>query len=120
MASSLKDTIKAMFIVVPGAIVTMKIDSLPWWSFTITIFIAGAVTAWLKWNISGFITGFIAGIIVWTGGNLYYHLLYDGIIFKKTGAVTALLFFCLAGLAGGLLTGLSLYTGRKVLEFRKH
>lgn len=120
MANSLKDNINTMFIVAFGAIITMKIDGLPWWSFTITIFIVGAVTTLLKWNISGFITGFISGVIIWTGGNLYYHLLYNGIIFKKTGPIPALLFFCLAGLAGGLLTGLSLYAGRKLLELRKH
>lgn len=118
MSSSLKDNLKTAFIVIVGAIATMKINSLPWWSFIVTVFIIGAVITLIKWNVRSFMTGFISGVIIWAGGNLFYHLLYSGIILKKAGPTPTLLFLVSAGLAGGLLTGLALYSGKKLLSLR--
>lgn len=90
------------------------ISFLPWWSFLVAIFLLGALLPLKKWKVSSFLSGFIAGLFVWSLSTLYFETVYTGAIMDKTSILFHVPYFLLLiiiGLIGGILTGLALYSG---------
>jgi len=113
------DNIKAfgcLLLLVPLA---MMINGIPWWSFVIAVTLFGTIITICKWKVAAFSIGFLAGLVVWIGTNLYYHMIFGGTVFEKLGQVLFIpgfVVFLLSGVIGGLLTGLALYTGQSVVK----
>lgn len=83
----------------------------------------GAATAIWKWKVSAFVTGFLAGLVVWAGASLYFHYTLGGHVLDKIGVllfVPGPVVILLSGIIGGLLTGLALYTGRTAIRVSAH
>lgn len=96
-----------------------KLITLPWWIFTVPVFVLGIVTALLKWEIKAFASGFLAGFIVWLGMNTYSDFSNGGIIFERMAtlmAVHKIVVLLAAGITGGLLTGFALYAGKGMIS----
>lgn len=112
------DNTKIAIIIVVLMLLIQAIEGIPWWIFIVPVIAAGALSAFKKWQVNSFPIGFLAGFIVWFGGNLYFHLSYNGIILKKIGLLLSMStagVLLTAGLLGGLITGLALYTGQQIL-----
>jgi hypothetical protein len=113
------DNIKAfgcLLLLVPMA---MMINGIPWWSFVIVVSLFGFIITIRKWKVAAFSIGFLSGLVVWTGANLYYHTVFGGSVFEKLGQVMFIpefVVFLLSGVIGGLLTGLALYTGKSAVK----
>ena len=113
------DNIKAfgcLLLLVPLA---MMIDGIPWWSFVIVVSLFGYIITIRKWKVAVFSIGFLSGLVVWIGANIYYHTIFGGTVFEKLGQVMFIpgfVVFFLSGVIGGLLTGLALYTGQSVVK----
>jgi hypothetical protein len=114
--------IKNIWVIVICAIVIVSlgnIDLLPWWSFLLPVMIVGYGLSFLKWNLNAFIVGFIAGFLVWFGGNLLFDVQYDGFIIAKLAEllhVPKILVLFLSGIIGGVITGLAMYVGQNILK----
>lgn len=118
-----KHSVKTFFITIVIVFLTGLIDSLPWWSFIIPIALLGILLNFLKWNISSFSIGFLAGFIIWSGTNFYLDRTGNGIMLNKISELLLTNKFVLlmvAGVIGGLLSGLALYTGTSALSWREH
>jgi hypothetical protein len=95
------------------------IKSIPWYSFLIVVILFGFIITIRKWKVAAFSIGFLAGLIVWIGANLFYHLIFGGTVFEKLAKVMFIPQFVvllLSGIIGGLLTGLALYTGQSAVK----
>jgi hypothetical protein len=98
---------------------------LPWWSFSVPVFLLGVLLPLKKWKVSAFLWGFIAGFMAWLLSTIYFEIIYDGEIMKSVANVMKVKPYLLhpaIGLIGGLLTGLGVYSGyllrngREILE----
>lgn len=113
------DNIKAfgcLLLLVPLA---MMADHIPWWSFVIVVALFGYIITIRKWKVAAFSIGFLSGLVVWIGANMYYHTIFGGTVFEKLAQVMFIPGFVvilLSGVIGGLLTGLALYTGQSVVK----
>src|SRR5215211_2328796 len=90
MANKIPDNIKAFFVIIVLTILIGIINGIPWWSFIIAVVIFGAFAAFKNWKIAVFPVGFLSGMLVWTGLNFYYHIVYGGSAFKKIGMLLSL------------------------------
>jgi hypothetical protein len=102
-----------------------SLDYLPWWSFSVPVFLLGVLLPLKKWKVSPFLWGFIAGFMAWLLSTIYFEIIYDGEIMKPVANVMKVKPYLLhpaIGLIGGLLTGLGVYSGyllrngREILE----
>jgi hypothetical protein len=97
------------------------IDSWPWWSFVIPVLLFGTGIAYGKWKVPVFPLGFIAGFIVWFGGNFYFNEGSAGLIIERLAhwaGLPVIFVFIAAGITGGLVAGLALYTGKVMLFYK--
>jgi hypothetical protein len=116
------DNIKAFGCLIPLILLTSITDSIPWWSFVVAVGLFGTIITVRKWKVAGFSTGFLAGLVVWTGANMYFHITLEGDVFEKIGQVLSVpgpVVIVISGVTGGLLTGLALYTGQSVVYQRE-
>jgi hypothetical protein len=96
-----------------------NIDSLPWWTFLAPMLILGSVLNLWKLKFNAFVLGFIAGFLIWFGGNYLFDIKYNGLILVKLASlfsVPELLLLFASGLIGGTLSGLAMYVGNKILK----
>ena len=113
------DNIKAfacLIILVPLA---MMINGLPWYSFLIVVSLFGFIITICQWKVAAFSIGFLSGLVVWIGANIYYHTIFGGTVFEKLAQVMFIpefVVFLLSGVIGGLLTGLAFYTGQSAVK----
>lgn len=122
MKKSTLDNIKAFVCLIPLILLVRMTDRIPWWSFVIAVGIFGIITAIKKWQVAAFGIGFLAGLVVWIGASIYFHITLGGAVFNKIGVVLSVpgpVVVLLSGLIGGLLTGLALYTGRSAIRFKE-
>ncbi|MEZ2338444.1 hypothetical protein AB6735_22540 [Mucilaginibacter sp. RCC_168] len=97
-----------------------NIDFLPWWVFLLPVLILGIIISLLKLNLKVFILGFIAGFVIWFGGNLFFDIKYNGFVLAKLAnvlSVPKLLLPLVSGIIGGVITGLAMYVGKNVLKY---
>ena len=108
------------FFIAPILVLACKmVPGLPWWAFVVPVAMLGIVITLLKWKVSSFLIGFLGGFLVWFGGNLYFHIAFEGRILSKLGSTAELIILLASGLMGGLLTGLALYTGKSIVHNKK-
>jgi hypothetical protein len=109
-----------MLIIIILVVLIRMIGILPWWSFVIPVIILGMVITFRAWHVSGFIVGFLSGLITWIGVNLYFDLTSNGIILNRIGLLLMMpkiIVILISGLIGGILTGLALYTGQNIMVY---
>lgn len=98
-----------------GVLIFMgRLDFLPWWSFSVPVFLLGVFLPLKKWNVSPFLWGFIAGFMAWVLSTIYFEIIYEGEIMQsvaKLMKVKPYLLYPAIGLIGGILTGLGVYSG---------
>ncbi|HEY1165289.1 MAG TPA: hypothetical protein VGE90_08970 [Chitinophaga sp.] len=122
MKKNTRDNIKAFVCLIPLILLIRMTDRIPWWSFVILVSIFGILTALWKWKVSAFATGFLAGLVVWIGASIYYHMTLGGTVLNKIGVVLFVpgpVVILISGVIGGLLTGLALYTGRTAIRVKE-
>lgn len=111
-----------VFLVAIALIVTSGlIATLPWWSFTVPLFLLGVFIDHRQWDIKTFWAGGLAGFFTWGGAMIFYEQKYDSTILKKIGEVMSvdkMVLVLISGCIGGVLAGLALYTGTKVFGKR--
>lgn len=113
------DNIKTLVCLMLLMPLAMMIKGIPWYSFLIVVTLFGFIITIRKWKVAAFSIGFLSGLIVWVGANLFYHLIFGGAVFEKLAKVMfipAFVVFLLSGIIGGLLTGLALYTGQSAVK----
>lgn len=110
------DPLKTLLLLLLVIIAVKMITVLPWWGFIIPVILLGMFVAVKKWKVRTFITGFLAGFLLWIGANLYFHLSFSGMILGRIDAAPRVLALLFSGLVGGLLTGFALYTGRSIMQ----
>lgn len=113
------DNIKTFGCLIPLVLLAMMIDGIPWWSFVIVVSLFGYIITLRKWKVAAFSIGFLSGLVVWIGANMYYHTIFGGAVFEQLGQVMFVpqfVVFLLSGVIGGLLTGLALYTGQSAVK----
>ena len=108
-----------MAILLPLVVVSKLFDVMPWWGFLIPVLVLGMVIGFRKWQVSGFLIGFLCGFLLWLGGNLYFHIIYHGNILQKLGTGPGIAILIVSGIVGGVLTGLALHTGRAIMLDKK-
>ena len=109
------------FVAIVLIVIAGMISSLPWWSFTVPLFLLGVFIDHCQWVIKSFWTGALAGFLTWGGALIFYEQKYDSMILKKIGEVMSvdkMVLVLLSGCIGGVLAGLALYTGTKVFGKR--
>lgn len=119
MKKNRKKQIVILIIIIIIELLVSRIETSPWWFFIIPILIFGILIAYRKVNIGAFITGFIAGFIVWSLGNIYYDILGSGLMLKRMAGLFFIhktFFLLITGLIGGFMTGLALYTGKTIFQ----
>ena len=88
-------------------------------------FLLGVFLPLQKWKAYPFLSGFIAGFIVWVLSTTYFEIIYKGELMQPVAKIMKLkpyLLYLTIGLIGGVLTGLAVYSGyllrkgREVLE----
>lgn len=115
------NNIVILIITIIIIILTRMIEALAWWSFVVPVLIFGIVFTYRKWVVPVFSLGFLAGFIVWFGGNLYFDLTGNGIMLSKMGHllfIPKIGVMLISGIVGGLVTGLALYTGKTIVAYR--
>lgn len=113
------DNIKALACLILLMPLAMMIKGIPWYSFLIVVALFGFIITIRKWKVAAFSIGFLSGLAVWIGANMYYHLIFGGTVFEKLAKVMFIpefAVFLLSGVIGGLLTGLALYTGQSAVK----
>lgn len=121
MKSKSLNNILAVVICIAIIVLTRLSDALPWWSFVVPVLVFGGVISLMRWKVSGFLVGFLAGFIIWFGVNAFYDAQNDGLILGRVTqliSVPKLVTLLIAGALGGLLSGLALYTGKGLLSYR--
>jgi hypothetical protein len=107
-------TIIYILLLVVTIVIFQLISFLPWWAFVIPAFFIGIYMAKKDVTKMPFLTGFLAGFIVWAGATLFFHAQHGGNILevlpgllgmKKTMSLTVI------GLIGAFLTGLAVLAG---------
>ena len=102
-----------------------SLDFLPWWSFSVPVFLLGLFLPLKKWKVSPFLWGFITGFMAWVLSTIYFEIIYKGEIMQSVAKIMKVKPYLLhpaIGLIGGLLTGLGVYSGyllrngREILE----
>ena len=96
-----------------------NVDILPWWAFLVPVLIIGYVLTLLKLNLNAFVLGFIAGFLIWFGGNYLFDIKYSGLILTKLVSLLSipkLLLLLIPGVIGGMLTGLAMYVGKNIIK----
>jgi hypothetical protein len=96
-------------------ILVKQLAMLPWWSFTVVVFVLGLALPYRRWNLPVFGIGFLVGFVVWAGTNTLCGVLYRAELFDQVASVMGLqkiVLLLASGLIGGLLTGLSLLAGK--------
>jgi hypothetical protein len=91
-----------------------SLNFVPWWSFSVPVFLLGVFLPLKKWKVFPFLWGFIAGFMAWLSSTIYFEIIYDGKIMKSVANVMKIKPYLLhpaIGLIGGLLTGLGVYSG---------
>jgi hypothetical protein len=76
--------------------------------------ISGTVFTCRQWVVPVFSLGFLAGFIVWFGGNLHFDLTGNGIMLSKMGQllfIPKIGVILISGIVGGFVACLALYTG---------
>jgi hypothetical protein len=92
---------------------------LPWWSFSIPVFLFGVLVKKKKWRISAIPVGFFAGFTVWVAATLFFHLYFGGTGLDKIAhiiSISKVPLILLSGVIGGLITGVSFYCGKSILS----
>ena len=118
MKRRFSDNFKTLLIAAALILLTRQIPSFPWWSYAIPVLVLGIILSIAGWKVAGFPIGFLAGFIIWAGGNLYFDLRLDGIVLHKIAilfSIPKIVLIIASGLIGGLMTGLALYAGTIVL-----
>lgn len=118
MKKKTRDNIKTALLLILLIILTRLIDILPWWSFVIPVLIFGIVIRLKKWEVSGFMVGWLSGFLLWIGANMFFDATLQGDVLYKIGlllSVPKIIVLLVSGIIGGLLTGLALYTGRAIV-----
>ncbi len=92
-----------LFKLIPGA---------PWWMFLLPVVLLGRLVKRLQWRIHFFGAGFIAGLLVWSIGNLAWDTVFRGHILSGFGPLVKTILLLAAGIMGGLLTGLAMLIGK--------
>lgn len=118
MKKKTRDNIKTALLLITLIILTRLIDILPWWSFVIPVLILGIVIRLKKWEVSGFMVGWLSGFLLWIGANMFFDATLQGDVLQKIGlllSVPKIIVLLVSGIIGGLLTGLALYTGRAIV-----
>lgn len=110
------DYLKTFLIIIIIIIPVQMITYFPWWSFIIFAIATGVWIDVRKYKISPFLTGFIAGFLIWFLGNVYFHFSYGGSLFSNEKNIPVYLILIGSGLIGGILTGLSIYVGSQILK----
>jgi len=112
------DTLKTILLVCLVIIITGMIDMFPWWSFVIPVALLGIIVRLRNWKVACLTIGFLAGFFIWSGSNLYFDIIQNGVILEKLGNLLAapkFVVILLSGIIGGLLTALALYTGKLLI-----
>jgi len=114
--------IQSILVVIVCGIVMISLGNvqvLPWWTFLLPVLILGNVLTLLKLNLNAFMLGFIAGFLIWFGGNSVFDIKYNGFILVKLAdllSVPKILLFLTSGIIGGILAGLAMYVGKNILK----
>lgn len=119
MKNNLVDNLKTLVCLLLLMPLAMMIKGIPWYSFLIVVSLFGFIITILKWKVTAFSIGFLSGLLVWIGANIYYHIIFGGTVFEKLAKVMFIpqfVVFLLSGVIGGLLTGLALYTGQSAVK----
>jgi hypothetical protein len=112
------NSLKSLLILLILILIIRAIPQLPWWSFTMSVIITGAIIKGRDWKISFFGTGFLAGFLIWACGNFYFDWIYPGDLLTNVAELLFLpkiVFFLISGIIGGLITGLAFYSGKTVI-----
>jgi hypothetical protein len=120
MRKNITANIRAIIITSVIVLLSSMAAALPWWFFVIPVLLFGTATTFLNWEVKGFLTGFIAGFIVWFGGNLYFDMTYTRVLYKigLLLSVPGIIVLLAAGVIGGLLSALALHTGRTIVQWK--
>lgn len=105
-----------LIILIMGAI-----PYVPWWLFTLPVFLLGIIAGLKKWNIASFLSGFGGGFIAWFGGSFYYGSIKNPVIIGRVASLMGLppvVVLTVSGIIGGVLAGLALYSGKKIFSTR--
>lgn len=119
-----KSLLIKLFILLVAIIVIVlsgMISGLPWWGFTVPLFLLGMLVEHYQWSMKSFWIGMLAGFLVWGGALIFYERKYDSMILKKIAEVMSvdkMVLVLISGCIGGVLAGLALYTGTKVFGKR--
>lgn len=108
--------ILALCVVITGV---QLIGQLPWWTFTIPCFGIGIWHGRKRLNTMPFLSGFIAGFIVWAGASLFFHRLFGGKALDMLANLINMQSYVavlLIGITGGLLAGLAVFSGWLLLK----
>lgn len=111
------DLLKILATTVAAVWLTGMLSFLPWWSFAVSVLAVGVLTTKAGWRYSGFGAGFLAGFIVWAGGNVYFQLILHGHTLNRIAGLVPVPGFLVpiaGGIAGGLIGGLALHAGRQL------
>jgi hypothetical protein len=107
-------TIITVVILIIVSVGIQMMDSLPWWSYLVAVFLIGFGLPLQKWKVWSFFWGFIAGLVVWIGSTIYFEMAFKGEIVRSLGKLIELndnIIYLIIGSIGGVLTGLSFYSG---------
>jgi hypothetical protein len=113
-----RNNFKAVLIISVLILITKSVALLPWFSFTIPLFVFGIWLSFSDWNINSFFAGFITGFLIWFGGNVYFDLtLKDDSLYRigQMVSVPKIFVIFISGILGGLLSGLSVYAGKSFI-----
>jgi len=119
MNKKYSDNLKTAGLLVPLILLVKLVPALPWWAFLVPVLALGIFSGMQRWQASLFLVGFFSGFAIWLGGNVFFHLLYQGHLLERIGAGPSVVVLLVSGLLGGVLTGLALYTGRAMVVNQK-
>ncbi len=94
-----------------------SITILPWWTFTVLMFLLGVGIPLRKWKNPSFLIGFISSFLSWIIPQLYFESIYQGEIMNIVSEIVNLPYFVVLigiGLIGGVLGGLGFYSGSEL------
>lgn len=119
MKNSIIRNIVVIIITIALILGTRMINSFPWWSFAVPVFLFGISTHFLKWEIPGFSLGFLAGFIVWFGLNWYTDSTNGSLVIERIAQLLTInkwLVLLGAGIMGGIISGLALSAGEQMFS----